>query len=52
MIVSWRHRDEVRFMSILEEAPRLQALRHADVVYQFRHAALQDRLAAGIEPRL
>jgi hypothetical protein len=46
VIVSWRHRDAVRFMHLHEEASRLQVLRRAGVVYQFRHAALQDRLAA------
>ena len=45
-IVSWHHRDRVRFMHLLEEASRLQVLRQAGIVYQFRHAALQDRLAA------
>jgi hypothetical protein len=45
-ILSWRHRDKVQFVRLLEEASRLQVLRQAGVVYQFRHAALQDRLAA------
>lgn len=41
-----RYRDRVRLLKLLEEASRLQVLRQAGVVYQFRHAALQDRLAA------
>jgi hypothetical protein len=35
----------VRFMPLLETALQRQVLRQAGVVYQFRHAALQDRLA-------
>ena len=35
----------VRFLHLLEEAASRQLLRQAGAVYQFRHAALQDRLA-------
>jgi hypothetical protein len=38
-------RGSIRFISFLEEALRLQVLRQSGPVYQFRHAALQDRLA-------
>ena len=37
----------VGFMSLLEAALERQVLRQSGVVYQFRHAELQDRLAAG-----
>jgi hypothetical protein len=37
----------VRFVPLLEDALRRQVLRQAGAVYQFRHAELQDRLAAG-----
>jgi hypothetical protein len=36
----------VRFMPLLEKALARQVLRQAGAVYQFRHADLQDRLAA------
>jgi hypothetical protein len=36
----------VRFMPLLETALERQVLRQAGAVYQFRHADLQDRLAA------
>jgi hypothetical protein len=45
-ITSLLHRDNVRFMQLPEEDSRLQILRQAGVVYQFRHAAPQGRLAA------
>lgn len=35
-----------RFLALLEDARDRQILRQAGAVYQFRHAALQDRLAA------
>ena len=41
-----RHRDRVRFIPLLEDAADRQVLRQAGVTYQFRHATLQDRLAA------
>ena len=37
---------QVRFMHLLETALQRQVLRQTGAVYQFRHAALQDRLAA------
>jgi hypothetical protein len=46
LFLSWRYRDRIRFLRLLEEAVDLQVLRQAGVVYQFRHAALQDYLAA------
>jgi hypothetical protein len=36
----------LRFLRLLEDAHGRQVLRQAGAVYQFRHAALQDRLAA------
>jgi hypothetical protein len=44
-VLSLRHRNRVRFIRLLEDASRRQVLRQAGVVYQFRHAALQDHLA-------
>jgi len=41
-----RH-GRVSFRRLLNEALNLQVLRQAGAVYQFRHAALQDRLAEG-----
>jgi hypothetical protein len=38
----------VSFMSLLQTALQRQVLRQAGAVYQFRHAALQDLLAAGV----
>jgi MFS family permease len=46
IILALRYRDRIDFPQLLEEASRQQLLRQAGVVYQFRHAALQDRLAA------
>ena len=45
-LVTCRRQDRVRFLRLLEDASTRQVLRQAGVVYQFRHAALQDRLAA------
>ncbi len=39
-------RGRVHFLHLLEDAFDRQVLRQAGAVYQFRHAALQDRLAA------
>ena len=39
----------VRFMPLLESALKQGVLRQAGAVYQFRHADLQDRLAARYE---
>ncbi|TDV47937.1 hypothetical protein CLV71_109172 [Actinophytocola oryzae] len=39
-------RTTVRLMSFLEEAHRVGVLRQVGAYYQFRHASLQDRLAA------
>jgi hypothetical protein len=39
-------RKRVRFMPLLQTALHKQVLRQAGTVYQFRHAALQDLLAA------
>jgi hypothetical protein len=36
---------KVKFIRVLEDAHRLQVLRQAGAVYQFRHAELQDHLA-------
>ena len=44
-VVTCRRQDRVRFLRLLEDASTRQVLRQAGVVYQFRHAALQDRLA-------
>jgi hypothetical protein len=41
-----RHRSRVKFIPLLEDASGRQVLRQAGAVYQFRHAALQSRLAA------
>jgi hypothetical protein len=43
--LGFRHRNRVRFIRLLEDASHRQVLRQAGVVYQFRHAALQDHLA-------
>jgi hypothetical protein len=40
-----RHRDRVAFLRLLKEASRLQVLRQAGTVYQFRHSVLHERLA-------
>ncbi|MER5338699.1 NACHT domain-containing protein [Micromonospora sp. NPDC002717] len=44
-------RPPVRFPVLFREALRRQVLRQAGVVYQFRHAELQDHLAAAYERR-
>src|SRR5262249_62072729 len=45
--VSWALRGRrVRFLPLLQTALKRQVLRQAGAVYQFRHAALQDLLAA------
>jgi hypothetical protein len=44
-----RTSGRVRFMPLLERALERQVLRQAGAVYQFRHAELQDRLAAWYE---
>jgi hypothetical protein len=44
-IALWLRGRRVRFMPLLETALARQILRQAGVVYQFRHADLQDRLA-------
>lgn len=45
LILLLRGRGRMRLLPFLEEALRLQVLRQAGPVYQFRHAVLQDRLA-------
>jgi MFS family permease len=49
-ILACRHQNRVHFIRLLEDATRRQILRQAGVVYQFRHAALQDRLANNPAP--
>jgi hypothetical protein len=44
IILSCRYRNRIRFMQLLEEASDLEVLRQAGATYQFRHAALQERL--------
>jgi hypothetical protein len=51
-IALWPRRRRVRFMPLLETAMDRQVLRQAGAVYQFRHADLQDRLAARYESGL
>jgi hypothetical protein len=46
LILIPRHRGNVNFLRLLEEAFARQVLRQAGALYQFRHAALQARLAA------
>ncbi|MFF0454421.1 hypothetical protein [Nocardia africana] len=43
-----RHRTPVRLMRFLEDARARGVLRTVGTVYQFRHAELQDRLAANV----
>lgn len=45
-LVWWLRGESVRFLPLLEAALERQVLRQAGAVYQFRHAELQDRLAA------
>ena len=49
-VLASRHRHRVRIMRLLEDAADRQVLRQAGVMYQFRHAALQDRLADPAAP--
>jgi hypothetical protein len=46
VVLAFRRRGRVRFMRVCEEALDRQVLRQAGAVYQFRHAELQDHLAA------
>lgn len=46
LVLACQRRERVRFLRLLEDAADRQVLRQAGVMYQFRHAALQDRLAA------
>ncbi|WP_062997105.1 hypothetical protein [Nocardia mikamii] len=43
-----RHRTPVRLMRFLEDARQRGVLRTVGPIYQFRHAELQDRLAANV----
>ena len=45
LVLACQGKGRVRFLNLLEEAVERQLLRQAGTVYQFRHAALQDRLA-------
>jgi hypothetical protein len=45
LVLACQRSGRVHFQHLLEEALRRQVLRQAGAVYQFRHAALQDRLA-------
>jgi MFS family permease len=45
IILACQHHHRVRLMRLLEDAADRQVLRQAGVMYQFRHATLQDRLA-------
>jgi len=46
VVFALRLRGRVRFMRVCEDALDRQVLRQAGAVYQFRHAELQDHLAA------
>ena len=46
IVLACQRRGRVRLMRLLEDAADRQVLRQAGIVYQFRHATLQDRLAA------
>ena len=46
IILSFQERSRISFRRLLEDALDRQLLRQAGTVYQFRHAALQDHLAA------
>jgi hypothetical protein len=46
IVLARQRRGRVRLMRLLEDAAGRQVLRQAGIVYQFRHATLQDRLAA------
>ena len=45
LVLAFQRKGRIRFILLLEEALSLQVLRQAGPVYQFRHAAMQDRLA-------
>ena len=45
LVLACQGSGRVHFLYLLEEAFSRQVLRQAGAVYQFRHAALQDRLA-------
>ncbi|MGW3603779.1 NACHT domain-containing protein [Micromonospora sp. NPDC005161] len=51
IVLLLRGRPPVRFPVLFREALRRQVLRQAGVVYQFRHAELQDHLAAAYQRR-
>ncbi len=44
LVLACQWKGRVHFLRLLEEASSRQVLRQAGAVYQFRHAALQDRL--------
>jgi len=44
LVLACQGKGRVHFLHLLEEASSRQVLRQAGAVYQFRHAALQDRL--------
>jgi hypothetical protein len=46
IILAFEERSRVNFRRLLEDALDRQLLRQAGTVYQFRHAELQDHLAA------
>ena len=46
LVLACQGSGRVHFLNLLEETLDRQVLRQAGAVYQFRHAALQDRLAA------
>jgi hypothetical protein len=46
VVLAFRRQGRVRFMRVCEDALDRQVLRQAGAVYQFRHAELQDHLAA------
>lgn len=45
LVLACQRSGRVHFLHLLDEALNRQVLRQAGAVYQFRHAALQDRLA-------
>ncbi|MFG1780454.1 NACHT domain-containing protein [Micromonospora sp. NPDC049048] len=52
LVLLLRGRPPIRFTALFRESLRRQVLRQAGVVYQFRHAELQDHLAAAYQRRL
>lgn len=46
LVLACQRRGQVHFLPLLEDTLDKQVLRQAGAVYQFRHAALQERLAA------